>query len=304
MKIFMTGGRGFLGSVLLPVLRAAGHEVTILTRMTTSPAGTDPGVTWITGDPVSPGAWQDRLLDHDVVINLAGASIFTRWSSRARRRIYESRILTTRNVAGVLNSPARRVSLLLNASAVGYYGFHASDTIDELRPQGRGFLAEVTAGWEKEALRAAEAGVRVVLCRFGVVLGKGGGAFPRMLAVFRRGAGSRLGRGDQWVSWIHTLDLAGALVHLMKIPDMNGAVNLTSPYPVTNAELTRCLNRSLHKRVLLPAVPGFMLRMAWGPFADTLLKGQRVVPERLLRSGFKFCFPTLAEAFTDLVGPT
>ncbi len=296
----MTGGRGFVGRVLLPVLRAAQHEVTILTRAHPVAGQADPGVTWVTGDPVSPGAWQSRLIDHDAVINLAGATIFSRWSSGARRHIYESRILTTRNIAAALDAPSRRVALLLNASAVGFYGSHARDVLDELRPQGRGFLAEVTGDWEKEALRAAESGVRVVLCRFGIVLGREGGALPRMSAVFRRGGGARFGRGDQWVSWIHSRDLADAVLHLMKTPALEGPVNLTAPHPVTNAELTRCLNRSLHRRPLFPVVPGILLRLALGRFADTLLQGQRVLPERLLRSGFAFSFPTLEAALADL----
>ena len=301
MKIFLTGGSGFLGTILTEALIDAGHSVTILTRsLQGRHVERAAGKEWLVGDPAGGGDWQSRLPDHDAVINLAGASIFTRWTPGMRRRIRESRILTTRRILEAVQGGAGRAGLLLNASAVGYYGSQGDDAITEQGPPGQGFLSDVAQAWEEEAVRAERHGLRVVLCRLGVILGSGGGAMRPLLATFRRGAGVRLGRGNQWMSWIHARDAAGAFLFLIDHPELSGPVNVTAPEPVTNRMLTRELLAVLHRRPLLPPVPGWMLRLFLGEFADTLLDGQRVLPQQLLTHGYVFQYPCLTKALIQL----
>jgi uncharacterized protein (TIGR01777 family) len=305
MRIFLTGGSGFLGNVLMDSLQGAGHSLTILTR---SRKGTfpdqAPGMRWIEGDPAAGGEWQSRLREHDAVVNLAGAPIFTRWTSGARRRILESRVLLTRRIVESLEGGRGRLSLILNASAVGYYGFHGDEELTEEDPPGCGFLSDVSQAWEEEASRARAYGVRVILCRFGVILGTGGGALAHLVSLFRLGAGARLGKGDQWMSWIHAHDAAAALKFLIDDPGSAGPVNVTAPQPVTNAELTRELLSALHRRSLLPPVPGWVLRVILGEFSDTLLRGQKVTPARLLAQGYSFDYPEIKVALAQLLAPS
>ena len=301
MNVFITGGTGFLGRALSRVLLEAGHHVTVLSRSEARGHDEDPRVRRIVGDPLVGGNWQGVLCEGQVIINLAGASIFTRWSKKNKQRILMSRISTTQNILKALQVRDHQVNLLLNASAVGYYGFQGSAVLTETSPAGQGFLAEVTQQWEHEAGKAAKRGVRVVLLRLGVILGRGGGAFNQLLPVFRYGAGARLGKGDQWFSWIHARDVIESVLHLISRTGLSGPVNCTAPFPVTNAELTQSLLKMLRRPALFPAVPGCLVRAALGEFSDTLLKGQRVVPEKLAHDGYVFKFPTLEQALSDLV---
>jgi uncharacterized protein (TIGR01777 family) len=300
MHIFMTGGTGFVGRTLCRILLSGGHRISVLTRSVSKLDGSSVGFDRVVGNPFEEGEWQDLMHDCDAVINLAGASIFTRWTEKAKRRILESRVRTTRNVVfGMTARPGPK--LLISASAVGFYGFHARAELTESSPPGSGFLAEVTRKWENEALSARRKGVRVVLCRSGIVLGPQGGALRFMVPLFRWGLGSPLGNGDQWFSWIHIEDLARAVAHVLQSPDIGGPVNMTSPHPVTNRELTRALHRILRRRRIMPPVPGFLLRAFLGEFGDVVLKGQRVIPGTLLRSGYDFRFPDLDSALKDII---
>ncbi|HOK07541.1 MAG TPA: TIGR01777 family oxidoreductase [Syntrophales bacterium] len=297
MKIFMTGGTGFVGTTLTRTLLGAGHGVTILTRPGEKPRALAEGAAVVVGDPARRGPWQEEAARHDVVVNLAGASIFSRWTEARKKEIRESRILTTRHVVEALGEGKR----LLSTSAVGFYGPRGDEEVTEADPPGDDFLASLAAEWEREALRAADRGAGVVLLRFGIVLGRNGGALSQLVPLFRLWAGSPLGSGRQWFSWIHERDLAEIYLFLLGRPDISGPVNCTAPGGVTNEEFTFRLGKALGVPTFLPAVPAFVLKAVLGEFAGALLTGQRVVPKRLTEAGFSFLFPTLGEALADLV---
>jgi hypothetical protein len=298
MKVFIVGGTGFVGISLAARLRARGDEVTVMGQTAARPLGLDASVPIVAGDARFPGAWQERIPGHDVVINLAGASIFTRWTDAAKKIIRESRILTTRNVVDALPSGGVTV---VSTSAVGYYGFHGDEELGEDAGPGTDFLARLCVDWEAEARRAGARGARVVITRFGIVLGPGGGVLGQMAPIFKLGLGGPLGSGRQWFSWIHVEDLFAALLHAAGRTGEGGVYDFTAPAPVTNRELTRELARVLRRPAFLPA-PAFAVRLALGEFGDVLLQGQRVLPRRLLAEGFRFAHPTIATALGALAG--
>jgi hypothetical protein len=302
MRIFITGGTGFVGTHLTQRLAAQGHEILLLTRALRDEHPLPPGASMVHGDPGRPGAWQERVADCDVAINLAGASIFTPWTAHAKQVIRDSRILTTRHLTEALAGRRGRETVLVSASAVGYYGGREDDVLlEEDSPPGSDFLALLAQDWESEAQRAADFGVRVVCCRFGIVLGRGGGALAKMVPAFKRWLGGVLGSGKQWFSWVHEQDLAEIILFALDRQTLGGAVNCAAPFPVRNREMTRILAKALHRSVLVPPAPAFMVRMILGEFGDVLLKGQRVIPRRLLSEGFVFRFPTMEEALSDLL---
>jgi len=301
MRVFITGGTGFVGNYVCGKLAEAGHEVTVLSRSKSRKPTASTPIRFVAGDPMVPGPWQEEVAGHDAVINLAGSSIFARWSDEAKRMLVDSRVLTTRNVVDAL-SRVQPAPLLVSCSAVGYYGGHEDDgVLDEAAPPGEDFLARLGVAWETEARRAEELGARVVLTRFGIVLGRGGGALAQMAPAFKYALGSPLGSGRQWFSWIHWEDLLRILLFVIEKGTMAGPVNCTAPNPVQNRELTQTLAKVLHRWAFLPAVPGFAMKLALGEFADVLLKGQRVVPKRLLDEGFQFNYPNLREALENLL---
>jgi uncharacterized protein (TIGR01777 family) len=297
MRVFIVGGTGFVGVNLANRLRARGDDVTVLGHLPGRPRGLDPAVAVVVGDATVGGAWQGRVAGHETVVNLAGASIFTRWTAESKKLIRSSRILTTRNLVEAL--PSTGGVTLLSTSAVGYYGFHGDEELGEDAGPGADFLARLCVDWETEALRARDRGARVIIARFGIVLGPGGGVLGQMAPLFRAFVGGPLGSGRQWFSWIHVEDLFGALVHLAGRQGSSGAYNLTAPEPVTNRVLTRELGRVLHRPAFLPA-PAFVVRLALGEFGDVLLKGQRVLPRRLLAEGFRFSHPGFGAALEAL----
>ena len=299
MKVFMTGGTGFVGTYLTRKLIAEGHKVTILTP---SQMGTElkiTGLTYLDGNPTIKGKWQDAVGEHDVIINLAGASIFSRWTPEQKKILRESRIETTRNLVSALPADAGRITLF-STSAVGYYGFHEDEELTENMPAGDDFLAKLAYDWEKEALNAQAKGTLVVITRFGIVLGKNGGALGQMIPLFKFFLGGPLGSGKQWFSWVHMEDLAQAFIFLLKHPEIKGAVNICSPTPVRNTDLGRAIGKVLHRPSFMPA-PGFMIKLILGEFGSVLLKGQRVIPRRLLDAGFKFKYPDIEEALKGII---
>jgi uncharacterized protein (TIGR01777 family) len=242
------------------------------------------------------------VVECDAAINLAGTSIFTVWTDSARKSIVDSRVLSTRNLVEALGE-AGGEKILISGSAVGYYGSRMDDELlAEDAPPGSEFMSEVCIRWEEEARRAAEAGVRVVPCRFGIVLGRGGGALSMMLPAFRWMVGSPLGSGRQWMSWIHLADLFEIFGFRLAEGTMSGPVNCVAPDPVRNSEFAKILSRTRGRPILLPGVPSFVLNMLLGELSNVVLKGQRVVPKKLLESGFHFRFPTLSQALEDLAG--
>ena len=301
MKVFMTGGTGFVGRKIVGALKKKGHEITVLTRRISPNPSLIDGVSFLEGNPVDPGEWQGEVAGHDVVINLAGASIFTRWTKSSKKRIMDSRVLTTRNLVSALKQKEGKKTLFLSTSAIGYYGFHGDEELGEASPAGDDFLASLSREWEAEALEAESIGARVILLRFGIVLGREGGALKQMMPVFKKYLGSPLGNGKQWFSWIHEQDLAELYLVLMEQEEIAGPVNCTAPRPVRNRELTRALGEALGKPTFMPAVPGFVMKIVMGEFGSMLLKGQRVMPKKLLAKGFHFRFPKIKEALNDLL---
>ena len=297
MNILIAGGQGFVGSRLSDTLLDQGHHVIATGRSAQSSQSHD-RYTYISADTTEPGEWLKALKDVDAVINLVGESIFKRWTEKTKQRIFDSRVLTTRQL--VENLPSGRSVTLLNASGVGFYGNRGSDELTEDEPAGQDFLAALSVAWEGEALQAEGKGHRVVCMRFGIILGAEGGALATMVSTFRRFAGGRLGSGRQWFPWVHIDDLVDAVLFALQQDDISGPVNFCSPNPVTNNELTQKLASALGRPALLPA-PGFMLRVAVGEFADVLLGSQRVLPDRLLQGGFQFRYPYLEAALEDLI---
>lgn len=301
MKVFITGGTGFVGTTLTQKLAQEGHEVTVLTRSLKGQPGALQGGSYVEGDPTKKGPWQEKVAEQDVVINLAGASIFSRWNDDAKKLIWDSRIKTTKNLVEALLGRKGKEVQLFSTSAVGYYGFHGDEVLDEAGPSGEGFLAALGREWEAAALKAKDSGALVTLMRFGIVLGRRGGALQQMIPAFKRWMGSPLGSGKQWLSWIHEQDLVNIFLYLIKQKQITDAVNCTAPNPVTNRELTQVLGEVLGKPTFMPAVPGFVMSLILGEFGSVLLKGQRVVPKKLLDAGFRFSFPDLRSALQDLL---
>ena len=300
MKILMTGGSGFVGSYLIARLVRDGHEVTSLIRSNKEAKGASPGVSFLQGDPTQRGPWQEAIRNHAAVINLAGAPIFTKWTDEQKRAIRESRVSTTRNIVEGIDAEQGRGFTLLSASAVGYYGFHEDEELTENSPPGDDFLATVAAEWEGEALKARDKGARVVITRFGIVLGANGGALGQMIPLFRKFVGGPIGSGRQWFSWVHVEDLTEAFVFLLRHPELSGPFNVCSPNPVRNKDLARALGKTLHRPSFMPT-PGFMIKLVLGEFGSVILKGQRVVPRRLLDSGFVFQYPQIDKAVESVV---
>jgi len=299
MKIFVTGGTGFVGTWLIKALIEQGHDITILTRRAIHDDTS--GVEYVQGNPMTSGKWQQVAAEHEVMINLTGENIFGRWTEAKKEAIRNSRILTTANLVEAIARRQGKETRLFSASAVGYYGFHGDEILTEDSPSGGDFLGSVARQWEAEAKKAESFEAKVVLCRFGVVLGKHGGALEKMLPVFSAGFGSALGSGKQWFSWIHIEDLVRIFLFLLDRPNITGPVNFTSPNPVRNNEFAKSLSEILHKPYFMPNVPGFVIRTVLGQFGEILIKGQRVIPKRLLHAGFEFQFPEHKKTLESIV---
>lgn len=301
MRVFLTGGTGFVGGALTRHLLDAGHSVTILTRPLEREDERLEGVSFVRGDPTTPGRWQEELPSHDAVVNLAGASIFRRWTRSAKQAMWESRIRTTTNLVDAMEACEKGSMALVSASAVGYYGNRGDDLLDEQSQRGDGFLADLAEEWEARASKAEGHGARVVRARFGVVLGEGGGALAKLIPMFKWWLGSPLGKGDQWFSWITLPDLVDAILFLLERQDVSGPVNCVAPNPVTNEEMTRTLGEALGKPTILPNTPRFMIDAVLGELGSIFLEGQRVVPKKLLESGFLFEYPDLRSALDAFI---
>jgi uncharacterized protein (TIGR01777 family) len=302
MNIFITGGTGFVGSSLSKTLLDRGHSLKILTRSKRSSTADRGKVSYIGGDPSHRGQWLNQLADCDVVINLAGASIFRRWNSKYKQKLVESRVRTTGNLVSGLADRKKDNVLLISTSAVGYYGFHGNEELDENSAPGSDFLASLAVEWETAANEASRSGAGVVINRFGVVLGERGGAVHMMAPLFKYWMGSQLGNGRQYFSWIHIKDLVKIILFQIENRGLNGAFNCTAPNPVTNRELTRAIASVMNKPLLMPPVPGIFMKILMGEFADVLLNGQRVIPRKLLDSGYSFEFPEINSALQDIMG--
>ena len=297
----MTGGTGFVGTQLTSRFVQDGNEVTILTRSPKGPEKGAAGISYLLGDPTQKGPWQEAIKNHDAIINLAGASIFSKWTDEHKKAIRESRVSTTQNIVeGIPSHPERKITLL-STSAVGYYGFHGDEELFEESPPGNDFLAQIAVEWEGEALKALEKGARVIIARFGIVMGEKGGALSQMIPLFKKYIGGPIGSGKQWFSWIHIKDLAEAFAFLLKHPEISGPVNVCSPNPVRNKDLAKALGKALHKPSFMPA-PGFMIKLVLGEFGSVILEGQRVIPKKLLENGFVFQYADIHQALQNIAG--
>ena len=299
MRVTIIGGTGFVGSRLGSFFLEQGHEVTALGTAPEWRGLEDPRFRYLCADGTRPGSWQQNLTEADAIVNLAGKTIFKRWDKAYKQQIYDSRILTTRNIVEAL--PANSQCVLCSTSAVGYYGDRGEEILSESAPPGEGFLADIAKDWEKEALAAADKGIRVAVMRFGIVLGKGGGAIARMLPAFRMFAGGPLGDGRQWFPWIHIADLMSAIQFLLENPSLSGPFNMSAPHPVRNRELASTLGRVVKRPSFLPT-PRTMLRLVLGEVGTVLVESQRAVPQNLLESRFDFRFPEIENALRDIVG--
>jgi len=299
MRVLVTGGLGFIGTQLSKRLLEKGHQVTVVDQVPQPRSGPPDGLRYIFADTTQKGTWQDEIAGQAVVINLAGASIFRRWTKGAKKSIYDSRVLTTRHVAEAM--PKENKAILCSTSAVGYYGFQGDEACTEEGAPGDDFLARVCVDWENEALRAAEKGCRVVILRFGVVLGKTGGALAQMIPPFKRFVGGPLGKGNQWFSWIHMADLLKALLFVLEAPTICGPVNCCAPQPVRNKDLAKTLGKVLSRPSFF-RTPAFMLRLVLGEFSALLLEGQRVMPDKLLKHHFSFRYPQIMDALKEVMG--
>jgi len=301
MKIIITGGLGFIGTKLSIRLLESGHQVTIVDHSPKPRPYTPQEARYVSADTMVPGAWQEEVENYDAVINLAGASIFRRWNNDTKQLIYDSRILTTRNVVEAM--PKEKGALLCSTSAVGYYGFRGDEQLTEEDSPGNDFLARVCVDWEREARKAAEKGVRVAITRFGIVLGRTGGVLGKMIPAFKKFVGGPLGSGKQWFSWIHIEDLLKAFLFVFENQDIHGPVNFCSPNPVRNRDLARALGKALSRPSFL-TTPAIILRLVLGEFGSVLLEGQRVIPAKLVKYGFVFQYPEIMGALQEVVGQT
>jgi uncharacterized protein (TIGR01777 family) len=299
MKIFITGGMGFVGSYLSARLLELGHEVTATGTRPTQKTVSHKNFNYIQADTAKSGKWQEALKDTDAVINLAGRTIFHFWTENYKKQIYDSRVLTTRNLVEAL--PENKNILLCTTSAAGYYGDRGDDILTEKESCGGDFLANVCRDWETEAFRAEEKGVRVAAMRFGVVLGKNGGAMKQMIPAFQFFVGGPLGTGQQWFPWIHLNDLISAILFVMENQDVKGPLNFTAPKPVRNRDLAKTLGQILKRPAFMP-VPAFLIRLFLGEFGTSILFSQRAVPEKLSGYGFQFNYPDIRTAVRNIVG--
>lgn len=292
----VTGASGLVGSALVPVLEARGHQVMKLIR---GPASSASGAIW---NPETKQIELSRAGKIDAVVHLAGANIAQRWTPEAKRRIRDSRVDGTRLLADALTKLPAPPKVLVCASATGFYGNRGEEWLDERSVPGQGFLADTCQEWEAAADAARAAGIRVVHLRLGIVLTPKGGALAKMLPAFRLGIGGRLGDGRAYWSWIVLDDLIEVILHALETESLQGAVNAVSPNPITNSVLTATLGRVLRRPAILP-VPRFLLELLFGEMGqEAMLASFRVKPSRLLETGFQFRFAKLDSALRHLLG--
>lgn len=322
MNIMIAGGTGFVGKALTEVLLRKGHRVYVLTRgnvregeltqgegqasrstETVNLDGEDHKLTYI--------RWQDGIVNEqaarelptiDAVVNLAGESLSSgRWTRQRKQRILHSRLNATAGIVKFIEQLRERPKVLVNASAIGYYGTSLTETFTEQTPiAGEDFLASVVKQWEEEALKATALGVRTVCIRFGLILGKDGGALPRTLLPFKLFAGGPLGSGKQWYSWIHIEDIVGLVEFAIERDDVAGIINGTAPNPVRMKEFGKIMADVLRRPYWLP-VPEFMLKVLLGEMSTLLLQGQRVLPKKTQEYGYSFYYDGLREALEDIL---
>lgn len=300
MKVAITGATGFVGSRLIEQLLSQGHQPLILTRNPSKAVSTFPNVEIVAYTPTKSGDWQNAIAGCDAVVNLAGEPIAeSRWTPERKQEIFNSRKLGTKKIVEAIAQAEPKPTVLVNASAIGYYGTSETASFDETSPSGNDFLAKVCQDWEAEAQQVKDAGVRLVILRFGIVLGNGG-ALAKMIPPFQLFAGGPIGNGRQWFSWIHRDDLVNLIIEALTNPNMKGVFNGTAPNPVRMSELCQILGEVLQRPSWLP-VPGFALEALLGEGAKVVLEGQQVLPKKTTSYGFEYQYPTTKEALAEIL---
>lgn len=295
MKIAITGGSGFVGTSLARALLREGHSVTVYDRI--PPRFSHDSMSFVAANLSDDGA-PESVAAHDAVVHLAGVSIYDRWTPAYKRQIMSSRTRSTDSIVAACAASARRPSVFVCASAVGYYGDRGDRVLDESAAApapGSDFLSDVCVAWESSAQKIEALGIRRVSVRTAIVLGPGGGMMAKLLPAFKWGLGGRLGSGRQWFSWIHIDDLVAVYVEAVTNPRLSGPVNAAAPEPVTNRMFTKSLGRAL-RRPAFWIIPAFVLRMMLGEFAQAVLASARAVPVKLLAQGFSFRYPSIGSA--------
>lgn len=300
MKVAITGATGFVGSRLVEQLQAKGDQPLILTRNRDAGLKAFPNVEVVAYTPTESGDWQEAISGCDAVVHLAGEPIAeSRWTAKQKQEIINSRQLGTQKIVEAIKKANPKPKVLVNASAIGFYGTSETASFDETSASGSDFLAEVCQKWEAEAQKVKDLGVRMVILRFGIVLGNGG-ALAKMIPPFKLFAGGPLGTGKQWFSWIHRDDLVNLIIEALTRSDLEGVLNATAPNPVRMSELCQTLGDVLSRPSWLP-VPSFALEALLGEGAQIVLEGQQVLPKRAISSGFKYQYPTLKQALAEIV---
>ena len=300
MRVLVAGGSGLIGRALVASLAEDSHQAVVLSRRPEAARGLPAGARAAGWDGRTLGAWVEEVAAADAVVQLSGESIFGRWTEAKKRRLVASRVESSRLLAEAFAAVRRRPAVLVQASAVGYYGDTGEAVVTEESPPGNDFLADLARRWEAARVAVEELGVRRPLLRTGIVLAREAGALKVMRLAHLALAGGPLGSGRQWTPWIHRADEVGAIRFLLEHPQATGPFNLSAPEPARNRDLTRAVGRELSRPSWLP-VPRWPLRLAAGELADALFGGQRAVPGRLLALGYRFRFPTLEGAVGDLL---
>jgi len=300
MKVAITGATGFVGRRLVERLQEQGHQPLILTRNPAAAQRAFPTLEIIAYTPTESGSWQQAIAGCDAVVNLAGEPIAeSRWTPKHKQEILNSRQLGTQKIVEAIAQANPKPAVLVNASAIGYYGTSETATFDETSPAGNDFLAEVCQAWEAEAKKVKDAEVRLVILRLGIVLGNGG-ALAKMIPPFKLFAGGPLGTGRQWFSWIHRDDLVNLILEALSRADIEGVLNATALNPVRMSELCQNLGKTLERPSWLP-VPSFALEALLGEGAKVVLEGQQVLPKRTTSYGFEYQYPTLKQALEEIL---
>lgn len=300
MKVVITGATGFVGSRLVERLQAQGDQVLILTRNPDAAKRIFPNLEIVAYNPMQSGPWQKSMAGCDAVVNLAGEPIAEgRWTAERKQEILNSRKIGTQKIVEGINQANPKPAVLVNASAIGYYGTSETATFDETSSAGNDFLAEVCQAWESEAENVKESGTRLVIPRIGIVLGKGG-ALAKMLPPFQLFIGGPIGTGQQWFSWVHRDDLVNLILSALRRPELEGAFNATAPNPVRMAQFCQTLGEVLNRPSWLP-VPDFALELLLGEGSKVVLEGQQVFPKRTLDNGFEYQYPALKQALEEIV---
>ncbi len=301
MRIFVTGATGLIGRRLVADRLSRGDTLTVVSRDAGRAQTLGTGIDVVEADLMRPGDWQKRVDGSDAVVHLAGAGVGDRrWNSAYRKLLVDSRVESTRRIVDAIDDAGARPPVLVNASAVGYYGDCGDTPLDESAPAGDDFLAGLTVQWEEQAARAGRGLTRVTMLRMAVVLDPRGAALGKMLPVFRLGLGGPLGSGRQYFPWVHWRDAIGLIGFALDNESISGPLNVVAPEAVTNREFTRILGRVLHRPAVLP-VPAAVLRFAIGEMGRYVVASQRVGAERAIRAGYTFAFDRLQPALEDLL---